>query len=151
MAEPFQYPYLDDEERDIIESYRRGEWSPVSDAVFASKIAVLRAAARNYLGLPPEPNPEPPPRRRPLLPAELAAQLPADASAALPHLDDEEREIFAAYRRGDPVAASDGRLAEILSLALEALDADAEPPPPATDSAPPAPPELTTAPDNAGG
>ena len=137
MAEPFQYPYLDDEERDIIESYRRGEWLPVSDAVFASKIAVLRAAARNYLGLPPETGPEPPPRRRRrLLPAELAAQLPPDASAALPHLTDEEREIFAAYRRGDPVAASAGRLAEILSLALEALDADAEPPPSARDSAP---------------
>lgn len=52
MAEPVEYPYLDDEERDIIESYRNGEWTPVSDAEYASKIAVLRAAARNQLGLP---------------------------------------------------------------------------------------------------
>ena len=53
MAELFESPYLDDEERDIIESYRNGEWTPVSDAEFASKIAVLRAAAISQLGLTP--------------------------------------------------------------------------------------------------
>ena len=125
----FEYPYLDDEEREIMESLNRGQWSPLSDADYAEHMAAMIGAARACLGLPPETNPEPPPRRRPLLPAELAAQLPPDASAALPHLTDEEREIFAAYRRGDPVAASAGRLAEILSLALAALDADAEPAP----------------------
>ena len=138
----FEYPYIDDEERAIMESLNRGQWSPLGDADYAEHMAAMIYAARACLGLPPEPNPEPPPRRRPLLPAELAAQLPADASAALPFLDDAEREIFAACRRGDPVAASAGRLAEILSLALAALDADAEPPPPATDSAPPASPRA---------
>jgi len=132
----FEYPYLDDEEMEIMESLNRGQWSPLSDADYAEHMAAMIGAARACLGLLPETNPEPPPRRRPLLPAELAAQLPADASAALPHLADAEREIFAAYRRGDPVAASAGRLAEILSLVLAALDTDAAAPPPATDSAP---------------
>ena len=66
MAEPIDYPYLDDEERDIIESYRNGEWTPVSDAEFAAKFAVLRAAARNQLGLPPADDaPIPPPAALP--------------------------------------------------------------------------------------
>ena len=62
MSELIEHPYLDDEERDIIESYRNGEWRPVSDAEFAAKFAVLRAAARNQLGLPPaDAAPIPPP------------------------------------------------------------------------------------------
>lgn len=65
MAEQIQYPYLDDAERDIIESYRNGEWTPVSESEYASKIAVLRAAARSRLGLPPA-DASPIPRRRAL-------------------------------------------------------------------------------------
>ena len=61
------YDYIDDEEREIIESLNRGEWSPVSDEEYVRIVTMLKAAARNALGLPPEDNPVIPPRRR-LLP-----------------------------------------------------------------------------------
>jgi len=104
MAEPFQYPYLDDEERDIIESYRRGEWSPVSDAVFASKIAVLRAAALNYLCLPPEPNPEPPPLPSPPVPVPSVSPAqpvpPAPSAQGSPIMSDTILEQYIARHPG---------------------------------------------------
>ena len=55
------YPYIDDEEREIIESLNRGEWSPVSDEEYARIATMLYNAARNYFGLPLEENPVIPP------------------------------------------------------------------------------------------
>lgn len=40
------YEYIDDEEREIIESYKRGEWSPLSPEESARHIAMLQAAAQ---------------------------------------------------------------------------------------------------------
>ena len=85
----FEYPYIDDEEREIIESLNRGEWSPLSDADYAREAAMLYNAARNYFGLPSEENPVIPPQRRPLSLAELIAELPADTTEAMQHLDDD--------------------------------------------------------------
>ena len=116
-----RYPYLDDEEREIIESLNRGEWSPVSDEEYAQKMTELINAARGYFGLPPEENPQIPPHRRPLSLAELTAQLPADTQVAMPYLDDEEREIFAAYRRGETVSVSEERLCEVVCLVLTVI------------------------------
>ena len=120
----FKYPYIDDEEREIMESLDRGEWSPLSDADYKEHMAALVNAARAYFGLPPEENPVIPPRRRPLSLAELTAELPVDTTPAIPYLDEAERAIFAAYRNGDPVAASEGRLTQIVCHVLAILDAE---------------------------
>ncbi len=117
-----EHPYLDDEEREIIESLNRGEWSPLSDEDYAREAAKLINAARNHFGLPPEENPQIPPRRRPLSLAELLAELPEDKQGATQYLDDEEREIIAAYWRGEPVSASENRLCEIVAHMLAAVE-----------------------------
>ena len=118
----FEYPYIDDEEREIIESLNRGEWSPLSDADYAREAAMLYNSARNYFGLPPEENPVIPPQRRPLSLAELIAELPADTTEAMQHLDDEERDIIESYLRGEAVTASEGRLCEIVARLLMAAE-----------------------------
>ena len=46
MQEEREYEYLDDEEREIIESWRRGDWVPMSAEESARHIAVLQAAAQ---------------------------------------------------------------------------------------------------------
>ena len=79
--EYIEHPYLDDEEREIIESLNRGEWSPLSDEDQAREAAKLINAARSYFGLPSEKDPQIPPRRQPLSLAELIAQLPEDRQA----------------------------------------------------------------------
>ena len=116
------YPYIDDEEREIIESLNRGEWSPVSDEEYARIATMLYNAARNYFGLPPEENPVIPPRRRPLPLAELTAQLPEDTEAFMECLDHEDREIIEAHFRGEAVTASEGRLSEIVVSLLIAAE-----------------------------
>ena len=40
-----EYEYIDDEEREIIESYSRGEWTPLSPEESARHIAMLKDAA----------------------------------------------------------------------------------------------------------
>ena len=117
-----EYPYIDDEEREIIESLNRGEWSPVSDEEHVRIVAMLQEAARNTLGLPPEEPPEIPPRRRPLSLTELLAELPEDRQEATQYLDDEEREIIEAYWRGESVSASENRLCEIVAHMLVAVE-----------------------------
>ena len=117
-----EYPYIDDEEREIIESLNRGEWSPLSDEDYAREAAALINAARNYFGLPQEENPQIPPQRRPLSLAELIAELPADTTEAMQHLDDEERDIIEAYFRGEAVTASEERLSQIVVHMLMAAD-----------------------------
>ena len=116
------YPYIDDEEREIIESLNRGEWSPVSDEEYARVATMLYNAALNYFGLPLEENPVIPPRRRPLSLAELTAQLPEDTEAFMECLDDEDREIIEAHFRGEAVTASEGRLSEIVVSLLIAAE-----------------------------
>ena len=116
------YPYIDDEEREIIESLNRGEWSPVSDEEYARIATMLYNAARNYFGLPLEENPGIPPRSRPLPLAELTAQLPEDTEAFMECLDDEDREIIEAHFRGEAVTASEGRLSEIVVSLLIAAE-----------------------------
>ena len=118
----FEYPYLDDEEREIIESLNRGEWSPLSDEDYAREAAALINGARNYFGLPPEENPQIPPQRRPLSLAELIAELPADTQEAMQCLDDAERSIIEAYFRGEAVTASEERLSQIVVRLLMAAD-----------------------------
>ncbi len=117
-----EYPYIDDEEREIIESLNRGEWYPVSDEEYVRIVAMLQDAARNTLGLPPEDNPQIPPRRRPLSLIELLAELPEDKHGATQYLDDEDREIVEAYWRGEPVPASENRLCEIVAHMLAAVE-----------------------------
>ena len=120
--EYIEYPYLDDEEREIIESLNRGEWLPLSDEDHAREAAKLINAARNYFGLPSEENPQIPPRRRPLSLDELIAELPDDRQEATQYLDDEDRDIIEAYWRGEAVTASEGRLCEIVARMLVAAD-----------------------------
>ena len=118
----FEYPYIDDEEREIIGSLNRGEWSPLSDADYAREAAMLYNAACNYFGLPPKENPVIPPQRRPLSLAELIAEPPADTTEAMQHLDDDERDIIESYLRGEAVTASEGRLCEIVARLLMAAE-----------------------------
>ena len=120
--EYIEHPYLDDEEREIIESLNRGEWSPLSDEDYAREAAKLINAARNYFGLPAEENPHIPPRRRPLSLDELIAELPADRQQATQYLDDADRCIIEAYWRGETVAASKSRIYEIVTRMLLAVD-----------------------------
>ena len=62
-----KYEYIDDEEREIIESYSRGEWTPLSPEESARHIAVLKDAAQR----PPvitndfAPSAAPPPATKP--------------------------------------------------------------------------------------
>ncbi len=116
------YPYIDDEEREIIEALNRGAWSPVSDEEYVRIVTILKEAARNTLGLPPEENPQIPPQRRPLSLAELIAELPEDTTEAMQHLNDEERDIIEAYFQCEAVTASEGRLCEIVARLLIAAE-----------------------------
>ena len=117
-------PYIDDEEREIIESLNRGEWSRVSDEEYVRIATMLREAARNTLGLPPEENPQIPQRRRLLSLAELIAELPEDKQSATQYLDDADRGIIEAYWRGETVAASENKLCEIVVHMLMAVEQD---------------------------
>ena len=150
----FKYPYIDDEEREIMESLDRGEWSPLSDADYKEHMTALVNAARAYFGLPPEENPVIPPRRRPLSLAELTSELPADTTPAIPYLDEAERAIFAAYRNGDPAAAGEGRLTQIVCHVLAILDAETPPagqiPSPSPSPSSPAPTPQPPAPSAKG-
>ena len=153
----FKYPYIDDEEREIMESFDRGEWTMLNDEEYVEHMTVLYNAARAHLGLPPDENPVIPPRIRPLSLAELTSELPADTTPAIPYLDDAERAIFAAYRNGDPVAASEGRLTQIVCHVLAILDAETPPTGqiPSSSSSPspsssPAPPPQPPAPSDKG-
>lgn len=47
MTEDKEFPYFDDEEREIIEAYKRGEYVLAENQ--EEHIAMLREAARNFM------------------------------------------------------------------------------------------------------